>query len=68
MIGDGHAGGQVEVAEFRAELAKADAGGIRDLGAAVEVQMFDVATVLSEGPVNQITFVNNIKYKDCIAT
>lgn len=49
------------MAEFRAELAKADADGIRDLGAAVEVQMFDVATVLSEGPVNQITFVNNIK-------
>lgn len=63
MIGDGHAGGQVKVAEFRAELAKADACWIRDLGAAVEVQLFNVATVLSKGPVNQISFVNNIKYK-----
>lgn len=51
MIGDGHAGGQVKVTEFGAELAKADAGGVRDLGTAVEVQMFNVATVLSKGPV-----------------
>lgn len=54
MIGDGHAGGQVEVAEFEAKLTKADAGGICDLCATVEVQMLNVATILSKGPVNQI--------------
>lgn len=67
MIGDGHAGGQIKVAKFGAELAKADAGGVCDLGAAVEVQVFNVATVLSKGPAksnetSQLTY--NVKQKN----
>lgn len=35
MVGDGHTGREVEVAEFEAELAETDAGGICDLSAAI---------------------------------
>lgn len=35
MVGDGHTGREVEVAEFGAEFAEADAGGICDLSAAI---------------------------------
>ena len=52
MVGDRHAGSQVEVAEFGAELAEADAGGICDLSAAIEVQLLYVTTVLGKSPVD----------------
>lgn len=53
MVADGHAGGEVELFEFGAELAEADAGAVRDLGAAVQVQHFDVPAVLSKRPEKQ---------------
>lgn len=53
VVADGHAGGEVELFEFGAELAEADAGAVRDLGAAVQVQHFDVPAVLGERPEKQ---------------
>lgn len=50
MVGDGHTGREVEVAEFGAELAEADAGGICDLSAAVQIQMLYVTTILCKSP------------------
>ena len=51
MVGDGHAGGEVQLLQLGAELAEAQAGAVRDLGAAVQVQHLDVPAVLGEGPV-----------------
>lgn len=50
MVADGHAGGEIQLLEFGAELAEADAGAVRDLGAAVQVQHLDVPAVLGKGP------------------
>lgn len=50
MIGDRHTGCEVEVAEFGTELAEADAGRIRDLSAAIQIQMLYVSTVLRKSP------------------
>lgn len=50
MVADRHAGGEIQLLEFGAELAEADAGAVGDLGAAVQVQHFDVPAVLGEGP------------------
>lgn len=50
MVGDGHTGCEVEVAEFGAELAEADAGGICDLSAAIQIQLLYVSTVLRKSP------------------
>lgn len=49
MVADGHAGREIQLLEFGAELAEADAGAVRDLGAAVQVQHFDVPAVLGKG-------------------
>lgn len=51
MVADGHAGGEIQLLEFGTELAEADAGAVRDLGAAVQVQHLDVPAVLGKGPV-----------------
>lgn len=53
MVADGHAGSQIQLLELGAELAEADAGAVRDLGAAVQVQQFDVPAVLGKGPVKE---------------
>lgn len=53
VVADGHAGGEVELFEFGAALAEADAGAVCDLGAAVQVQNFDVPAVLSKRPEKQ---------------
>lgn len=54
MVGDGHTGREVEVAEFGAELAEADAGGICDLSAAIQIQMLYVTTILCKSPAKDI--------------
>ena len=53
VVGDRHAGGEVQVLELGAELAETQAGAVCDLGAAVQVQHFDVPAVLGERPVEQ---------------
>lgn len=53
VVADGHAGSQIQLLEFGAELAEADAGAVRDLGAAVQVQHFDVPAVLGKGSVQE---------------
>lgn len=50
MVADGHAGGEIKLFEFGAKLAQADAGAVCDLGAAVQVQHFNVPAVLSKCP------------------
>lgn len=35
VVADGHAGSKIQLLEFGAELAEADAGAVRDLGAAI---------------------------------
>lgn len=52
MVSDGHAGSQVKVAELGAELAEADAGGVCDLSAAIQVQLLYITTVLGKSPAN----------------
>lgn len=66
MVGDGHTGCEVQVAEFGAELAEADASGICDLSAAIQVQVLYVTTVLCKSPAkdNHKTFsFGTLKYE-----
>ena len=53
VVADGHTGGEIELFEFGAKLAEAETGAVCDLGAAVQVQHFDVSAVLSERPGKQ---------------
>lgn len=54
MISDRDAGGEIQLFELGAKLAEAEAGAVCDLGAAVQVQHFDVSTVLSKCPGKQV--------------
>lgn len=53
VVADGHAGSEIELLEFVAELAEAETGAVCDLGAAVQVQHFDVSAVLGKRPGKQ---------------
>ncbi len=48
VVADGHTGGEIKLFEFGAKLAEAETGAVCDLGAAVQVQHFDVPAVLSK--------------------
>lgn len=53
VVADGHTGGEIELFEFGAKLAEAEAGAVCDLGAAVQVQHFNVPAVLGKRPGKQ---------------
>lgn len=53
MVADGHTGSQIKLFEFGAKLAEAETGAVCDLGAAVQVEHFDVPAVLSKCPGKQ---------------
>ena len=50
VVADGHTGGEIQLLEFVAKLAEAETGAVCDLGAAVQVQHFDVSAVLRKCP------------------
>lgn len=50
VVADGHAGGEIKLFEFGAKLAQADTGAVCDLGAAIQVQHFNVPAVLCKCP------------------
>ena len=50
MVANRDAGGEVQLSEFGAELAEAEAGAICDLGAAIQIQHLDVPAVLRKRP------------------
>lgn len=50
MVGNRHAGGEVQMLELGAELAEAYAGAVCDLGAAIQIQHFNVTAVLCKRP------------------
>lgn len=53
VVADGHTGSEIQMLELGAKLAEAQAGAVCDLGAAVQVQHFDVPAVLCKCPGKQ---------------
>lgn len=53
VVADGHTGGEIQLFEFGAKLAETETSAVCDLGAAVQVQHFDVSAVLSKCPGKQ---------------
>lgn len=58
VVANRHTGSEIQLFELGAELAEAEAGAVCDLGAAVQVQHFDVSAVLSKCPGKQKTGQN----------